>query len=221
MKQRNRTAKLQQKTNQDRTHPPRLIWQGADYACVPEGCYQAVAIRHQGPQWVRQFSRWKLLLEFVLLDDESHVCLFYNFNGDQRSGPIVANRGRYRADWIRANGDQPRRGQEMSPDVFLEGQLYTLEVRNTVRNSDQTEKACGEIYSQVKSIIIIERSGLHVPTEEPQAPIKQESLNLEAFNQKSRKQASRQAGLATKTADTAAFPANFASAGRRSANAKS
>src|ERR1700740_892591 len=49
--------------------PPALVWKGANYARVPEGRYQAVAVRHQGPEWIRPFARWSLLMEFQLLDD--------------------------------------------------------------------------------------------------------------------------------------------------------
>ena len=65
--------------------PPVPVWRGADYARVTAGRYQAIATRHKGPEWVRPFSRWSLLVEFELLDDGARVCAFYNF-GSNREG---------------------------------------------------------------------------------------------------------------------------------------
>lgn len=131
--------------------PPVPIWKGADYVRVPPGRYQAIAIRYQGPEWVRPFSRWSLLVEFQLLDDGARVCQFFNF-GTNRKGPIVMRRGKYFKAWTKANGELPRKGRQMSPDVFLEGQIFTVEVKNSRGDSSEAEEPDAEIYSKVTAI---------------------------------------------------------------------
>ena len=105
-----------------RESPPVPIWDGCDYIRVPEGHYQGVAVRWQGPEWVRTYSRWSLLVEFELLDDGSRVCAFYNFGNDPNR-PRILKRGNYKKAWTRANGEGPRKRQAMSPEVFREGQV--------------------------------------------------------------------------------------------------
>jgi hypothetical protein len=39
-------------------------------------------------------------------------------------------RGNYSKAWTLANGELPRKGQLMSPDVFLEGQIFMVEVKD-------------------------------------------------------------------------------------------
>jgi hypothetical protein len=69
-------------------------------------------------------------VEFELLDDGALVCAFYNF-GSNRGGPEVMRRGNYFKAWTLANGELPRKGQQMSPEVFLEGQIFTVEVKDS------------------------------------------------------------------------------------------
>jgi hypothetical protein len=123
---------------------------------VAEGLYQAIAVRHQGSDWVRAFARWSLLVEFELLCDGSRVCAFYNMGTDPK-GPIVARRGKYFAAWTLANGEMPRKGERMTPDIFLEGQVYTVEVKDSRRNAKEQEKAEAEVYSKVTEIVSVTR----------------------------------------------------------------
>jgi hypothetical protein len=158
--------------------PPALVWKGANYARVPEGGYQAVAVRHQGPEWIRPFARWSLLIEFQLLDDSAaNVCAFYNF-GNDRNAPKIGRRGNYFKAWTLANGELPRKGQEMSPDVFMEGQVFTIDVKDSSRNSAEKVKTDAEVYSVVTEIVSVERPSLHSPNPE--------SINQKSLNQKSR-----------------------------------
>src|SRR4051812_45625689 len=94
-------------------------------------------------------------------------------------------RGRYFAAWTLANGEMPRKGERMTPDIFLEGQVYTVDVKDCRRNAKEQEKADAEIYSKVTEIVSVS-----------QAP------NPESFNQESRireptNQAINQSGLAS------------------------
>lgn len=158
-----------------KVHRPAPVWDGGDYIRVTEGRYQAVATRHQGPDWIRAFARWSLLVEFELLSEDARVCVFYNF-GNDRSGPKIGRRSKYFQAWTRANGGLPRKGQEMSPDVFL-GQLFTIEVRDCRRNEKEEDKVESEVYSKVTEIVSVDHPSLDSPN--------QESLNQKSGNQES------------------------------------
>jgi hypothetical protein len=184
--------------------PPVPVWKGVTYARVAEGRYQAVALRHQGPEWIRAFSRWSLLLEFELLDDGSRICVFYNMGNDPK-GPTVTRRGKYFAAWTQANGEMPCKGEPMTPDIFLEDQVYTVEVKDCRRNAKEQEKADAEIYSVVSEIVSVSRS-----------PILNHSIrNQESHNQPIMQSTNQvQAPRATARQETSGGH-KFASAGRR------
>jgi hypothetical protein len=54
----------------------------------------------------------------------------------------------------------------MSPDVFREGQIYTIDIRDNRRDSSEKEKADAEIYSVVKAIVDVQRNSPHTPNPE-------------------------------------------------------
>jgi hypothetical protein len=141
-----------------KSRAPVPVWKGAEYMRVSEGRYRAVAKRFQGPTLIRQYSRWSLLVEFELLDDGSRVCAFYNL-GTGRD-PTPARQGRYFKAWTLANGELPRKGQPMVADVFLEGQIYTVEIRDNRKTAKESDKCDSEIYSVVEEIVCVERSTL-------------------------------------------------------------
>jgi hypothetical protein len=124
------------------------------------------------------YSRWSLLVEFALVDDGSLVCAFYNFGNDP-SGPKILRRGNYIKAWTLANGERPYRGQAPSPDVFREGQIYTLDIRDNRRDSSEKEKADAEIYSVVRAIVDVQRNSPYTPNQESgiNKSINQESRN--------------------------------------------
>jgi hypothetical protein len=132
-----------------------FVWQGADYVRVPEGLYQASAVRWRGPDWVRPYSRWSLLLEFELLDDGKLICAFYNFGENPK--PEILRNGKYFKAWTMANGELPRKGQDLLPEVFMEGQIYTVEVEDNRQTSTQKQKSDAEIYSVVREIVHVDR----------------------------------------------------------------
>jgi hypothetical protein len=191
------------------SRPPVPVWRGANYVRVPEGRYRAVAVRYQGPEWVLAFSRWSLLVEFELLDDGTRVCAFYNF-GNDRAEPKIARGGNYFKAWTRANGELPRKGQAMSQDVFLEGQLYTLEVKDSRRNGQEKEKNDAEIYSVVAEIVGVERRSAPADLG---SPPNQESSNQESRITQSPNQAINQSGWPVR--GKAQNSPSFALAGRR------
>jgi hypothetical protein len=156
---------------------------------VPEGRYQAVALRYQGPEWIRAFGRWSLLVEFELLDSGLPVCVFFNLGSD-RSAFKIGRKGNYFKAWTLANGELPRKGQAMSPDVFFEGQVFAVEVRDRSRNAADEEKSDAEIYSAISEIVAVE---VRCPPCTPN----QESFNQESRIKQSPNQAINQSGLAS------------------------
>lgn len=168
---------------------PVPTWGGIDYPRVAPGRYQAVAVRTQGPEWTFAFRRWSLLLEFELLAESEgpRVCAFFNM-GSHREGPKVGSRSRYFQAWTLANGELPRRGQRMDPDVFLEGQIYLVEVDDSRTNSEEQAKADSEIYSRVTRILSVERR--------PGPIMNHESKNQESEIMQSPNQAINQSRLA-------------------------
>ena len=184
--------------------PPVPVWNGISYTRVAEGRYQAIVVRHQGPEWVRAFLRWSLLVEFELLDDGSRICVFYNMGNDPK-GPAAARRGKYFAAWTQANGEMPRKGERMTPDVFLEGQVYTVEVKGCRRNAKEQEKADAEIYSVVSEIVSVTRS-----------PILNHSIrNQESSNHPIMQSTNQVQASACNSALVDSAASKFASAGRR------
>jgi hypothetical protein len=107
-------------------HPaPALIWDGPAYSLVESGAYRGMAIRSQGPEQVRRYGRWGLLVEFVL-ENGAKVCAFYNLGRGQE--PRITHRGKYFQHWCIANGGLPGQGEDMSPRVFI-GRAFLIKVR--------------------------------------------------------------------------------------------
>jgi hypothetical protein len=70
-----------------------------------------------------------------------------------------------------ANGELPRKGQQMTANTFQEGQLYEVLVGDNSKDSEEQLKADCEVYSTVKEILSVQR---------PNHP------NRESFNHESR-----------------------------------
>ena len=157
----------------ERTNKPIPVWEGAEYPRVSEGRYSAVASRIQGPEWIRRYGRWSLMVEFELLSerDSVRVCIFFNM-GANRDQPKAGRHSRYFKAWTLANGGLPCRGQAMDPEVFLEGQVYEIEVSNSCRDSEERQKTDAEVYSRVTAIL----SSAHPNRQSPH----HESLNQES-----------------------------------------
>ena len=147
--------------------PAGPVWEGAEYARVTPGTYSAVAVRIQGPEQVRRYRRWSLLVEFELLgESDIRVCCFLNLGND----PLrlkVGRQSKYFKAWTIANGEMPRKGQRMNPDVFMDGQVFQVEVKDAGVDSEGERKADSEVYSRVTKILSAVRSH-------------QESLNQES-----------------------------------------
>lgn len=131
-----------------------LVWKGPDYPILSPGIYAARGIKTQGPEWVRNFFRWSLRVEFGLTSEPLSISAFFNF-GNSPDAPKIARMGRYYKAWVLANGGHPAKGEEMSPDVFLEGQFFEVEVQDCNRDSEGKPKPGAECYSRIVKIISI------------------------------------------------------------------
>ncbi len=133
-----------------------LIWNGPEYPVLTPGIYTVGAIKYQGPVWVRSYQRWSLRLEFGLVSESVSVSAFYNL-GNNPAAPHVGRQSRYYRAWALANGDSPMRGQKMTPEVFLEGQFFEVEVADCDRDYEGKMKSKGETYSRVVRIVSVTR----------------------------------------------------------------
>ena len=133
-----------------------LVWKGPDYPVLTPGIYTVGAIRVQGPEWVRSYRRWSVRLEFGLVTETTSVSAFFNL-GHAPEGPKVTRQSRYYKAWVLVNGGHPMRGQKMTPDVFLEGQLFEVEVADCSRDFEGNPKPNVECYSRVVRIVSVTR----------------------------------------------------------------
>ena len=129
-----------------------LIWRGPDYPVLSAGLYTVRGVRFQGPEWVRSFRRWSLRIEFALVHESVSVSAFFNFGNDPDAYRIGRQSRFYKA-WVIANGEHPRKGQKMAPEVFLDGQFFEVEVETSDRDSDGKPKQEAEVYSRITRII--------------------------------------------------------------------
>ncbi|MFZ0304902.1 MAG: hypothetical protein WAL75_19575 [Terracidiphilus sp.] len=144
-------------TASEKQHPPALIWHGADRPRIVPGEYTARCTAFQGPEWTIQFRSWKLRLEFVLDPNDQVVSAFYSF-GEDRNAPKIGTRSKYYRDWVRANGGPPKRGQEMSPGIFVNGELaFTVQVSDAAKDGEGAVKDDALVYSRIDKILEVKR----------------------------------------------------------------
>jgi hypothetical protein len=109
---------------------PEIEWR--EYPRIRPGSYFAYC------RWARHyrdpgFRRWTCLLRFNVLSDDLHRLLgcvpcWLNLSGGEK--PYAGRRSRYFAEWIRANGMAPMRGDRLSPRVFI-GRMTRVEIGDT------------------------------------------------------------------------------------------
>lgn len=134
-----------------------LTWQGATLPRVSPGDYEAACVDWQGPDWVRTFRRWSLRLELCLLAENTCVSAFFNMGNDP-ARPRIGRRSRYYAAWTQANGEPPRRGQQMTPETFKDaGLLYLVRVADAVRDGKDEVKPDALVYSRITEILNVRR----------------------------------------------------------------
>lgn len=136
---------------------PDLIWTGADLPHVSPGDYQAVCVDWQGPEWCVTYRRWSIRLELTLLSEGIAVSAFFNL-GSNPEMPHIGRNSRFYAAWCKANGEHPRKGQQMTYSVFTEpGLLYLVRVADCVKDWKEADKPEELGYSRVTEILKIER----------------------------------------------------------------
>lgn len=136
---------------------PSLTWQGVDLPRISPGDYVAVCIGWQGPEWVRSFRRWSLRLEFSLLSGEGTVSAFFNMGSDTAQ-PHIGRRSRFYAVWSMANGEAPRKGQQIALETFTEqGLLYQVRVADATKDGKDEAKPDALVYSRVTEVLRVER----------------------------------------------------------------
>jgi hypothetical protein len=134
---------------------PAIVWQGADYPRIKPGMYQVRGTKVQGPEWVRKYQRWSLRIEFALVSEPGNVSAFFNL-GSNPDEPRIGRQSKYWKDWVLANEDAPRKGQQMDPQVFLEGQFFIVTIDDGNKDSEGKPKADGEVYSRITKFHTVE-----------------------------------------------------------------
>ncbi len=129
-----------------------LVWDGPEYPVLSPGNYMVRGMSIQGPEWVRSYFRWSLRVEFGLTTEPISVSAFFNFGSDLTK-PRIGRQSRYYKAWVLANRGHPTKGQEMSADVFLEGQFFEVEVADCNRDAEGKPKPGAETYSRIVKII--------------------------------------------------------------------
>jgi len=125
-----------------------LLWTGADYPRLGPGKYEVRGVGWQGPDWLRAYSRWSIRVEFALTLDAQCISAFFNLESNP-DHPQIGKQSRYFKAWTMANRSLPKKGEQMSPEVFLEGQFFEVTVADSKLNSDRVEKSDAEIYSRI------------------------------------------------------------------------
>jgi len=131
------------------------VWTGPEYSRIPPGKYTASAVRIVGPEFVARWQRSSIGIAFRPHSEvDAEVILFRNLGtGEVKRGSL------YYRDWTRANGGPPTKDQVMDPAVFFEGQIYEIEVADSTKDCDGDAVSDAEVYSRVKRIISVQRSG--------------------------------------------------------------
>jgi hypothetical protein len=152
--------------------PPALIWEGSERPRLQSREYTATCSGFQGPQWIKQFGRWGLRLDFVLDPDGETVSAFYSF-GEDRDKPRIGPRSKYFKDWVRANGAPPKPGHPMSAQVFLDLELwYVVHVSDAAKDSEGALKDESLVYSRVDNILEVKRSSRQAEKQVSRFPFK-------------------------------------------------
>lgn len=142
----------------EQQQPAALTWEGAELPRVAPGDYRAVCVAWQGPEWCRAFRRWSLRLEFSLLSEDASVSTFFNMGNDPNS-PRIGRKSRFFAAWCQANGEPPRKGQQMTTETFTDPSLiYLVRVADALKDGKDETKPDALVYSRVTEILRVGRS---------------------------------------------------------------
>jgi hypothetical protein len=144
--------------------PPAVVWQGADRPRIEPREYTARCTGFQGPEWIREFGRWGIRLEFVLDPDDHVVSAFYSL-GENRDAPHIGVRSKYYRTWVLANGRPPRHGQTMNPEVIADPALsFTVHVSDAKTDGENRVKDDAMVYSRIDKILTVTRTSTEADT---------------------------------------------------------
>ena len=129
-----------------------MVWRGPEYPLLTPGKYQVRGVKIQGPEWVRSYLRWSLRVEFALTTEVGNVSAFYNLGSD-KDAQRIGRQSRYYKAWVVANRGHPYKGQMMTPEAFLEGQFFEVEVENCDKDAQGNLKPEAEVYSRITKIV--------------------------------------------------------------------
>jgi len=130
---------------------PAPVWQGQQYPKHDEGVRLVRVAKIHGPQWVNRYRRWSVRLVCLLTDEPGEVSYFMNM-GNKRDEPRAGKQSNYYKAWTLANGEPPRKGQPMAPEVFLD-KFFRVRIADCRKDSDEKEKSEGDVYSHVTEFL--------------------------------------------------------------------
>ncbi len=90
------------------------------------------------------------------MQEPGGVSSFFNFGNDPAKQRI-GRKSKYFEAWTLANGEMPKKGQAMSPEVFLDGQFFWVMVEDLKNRADGGEKDDSEVYSRITKFLSVER----------------------------------------------------------------
>jgi hypothetical protein len=131
--------------------PPAPVWDGKEYPRHLPGERLVRGVSFQGPEWCNLYRRWSIRVEFALTDEPGVVSQFFNM-GNDREKTQVGRMSKYFRAWSIANGEPPKRGEELSPSVFM-GQLFRVRLKDCSKNSEGIDKSAELVYSVVEQLI--------------------------------------------------------------------
>jgi hypothetical protein len=129
---------------------PELVWDKEEYPRWEEGVYDYLLCTEARSYWCPLFKRWTLRLAFIdgSGQTEGTTYSFVNLG----SGKTPGRNSRFYREWVIANGDQPKRGDRMSPRAF-QGKMFRGKVRLVTKNFDGDTHDEAMKYSVVEKIL--------------------------------------------------------------------
>jgi hypothetical protein len=81
------------------------------------------------------------------------VSLFLNLGRKER--PHFGIASNYYRWWTAANGGPPDRGEPLTPQIFLQNQIFQVQVEDSRLNAKKKEKSEHEVYSHITKLISV------------------------------------------------------------------
>jgi hypothetical protein len=113
------------------------------------------------------------------MDEAGEVSFFLNMGNGESPSAGRSGESKFFHAWTLANDGPPRRGQEMSPKIFL-GKCFLARVEDCTCDSKGRPKSTDDVYSRITELI------RRIGPDAPSSPLllNQESINQESVNQR-------------------------------------